>query len=126
MADMILEQKLKKESDEKAENKAIEERKESEQRSKVMDGICHFYAPVLSFYNIPAIVISSTTIYFTLIQVEQAKEFIKTSRDERYAELHRGIILSETMAQMEADEIVRYLLRQYSFTQMFGVEYIEV
>ena len=49
LADMILEQKLKKESDEKAENKAIEERKQSEQRSKVMDGTCHFYAPVILF-----------------------------------------------------------------------------
>ena len=49
LADMILEQKLKKESDEKAENKAIEERKQSEQRSKVMDGICHLYAPVALF-----------------------------------------------------------------------------
>ena len=43
-----------------------------------------------------------------LLQIADVKEFLKKGTDERYGELHKGLILSETMAQMEENELIKY------------------
>ena len=40
-------------------------------------------------------------------QIEAVKEFLKKRGDERYGELKKGLILSETFAQMEENDLIK-------------------
>ena len=40
-------------------------------------------------------------------QIAAVKDFLKKRGDERYGELHKGLILSETFAQLEENDLIK-------------------
>ena len=42
-----------------------------------------------------------------IFQIEQVKDFLKKRKDERYEELQKGVLLSETFAQIEENDLIK-------------------
>ena len=40
-------------------------------------------------------------------QIEEVKDFLKKRKDERYEELQKGVLLSETFAQIEENDLIK-------------------
>ena len=40
-------------------------------------------------------------------QIAAVKDFLKKRGDERYGELQKGVLLSETFAQMEENDLIK-------------------
>ena len=101
---MILEEKRAKEAKEKHENEEIETRKKEEQSAKVK-WICkrayrnsvESNSKKWDFWN----------MLIQSFQIAAVKDFLKKRGDERYGELQKGVLLSETFAQMEENDLIK-------------------